>query len=89
MAFQIMNKIILISFFTILNSLAQTSDSSMIEFNWKGIGNFNATLFVPDNYHQNDEYYGEGIFTTLTYEDSSCIFLHNLPAGEAYLNRVR
>ena len=51
-------------------------DSTFMKYKWKGIGEYRAELLVPNNFHENHEYYGEGIITTLRYRDSSYIFLH-------------
>jgi len=71
-----MKSTIILLFVIFIDSFAQTSDSSLVQFNWKGISNYQAKLLVPKNYIEKDDYYGEGIFTTLSYKDSSCIFLH-------------
>jgi hypothetical protein len=52
----------------------QEKDSEL--FNWKIVDSIIGTLMVPKGYKLTSDYYGEGIFTTLAYKDSSVMFLH-------------
>ena len=69
-------KIILILFFYPFVSSAQISDTTLVKYNWRGMGEYKAELLVLKDFKESNNYYGEGLITTLRYQDSSYIIFH-------------
>jgi len=64
--------------FLIIFSIAvcPAKSKNLKSFKWKIKNKIVGTLLVPSGYKLHNNYYGEGIFTSLSYKDSSEIFLH-------------
>ena len=65
---------LLIVTFSLISFILPKDD--LVKYIWK-LGNITrGTINVPVNYKESNLFYGEGIITTLTYQDSSTIVLH-------------